>query len=116
SRCAQVAVAAGLLNLYVAVSVVPRVETQLRSNQTLKPLAVALKEEFRTGDAMVCWGRLPQGLPFYAYPTINVTNRPVLAGLPLNRIPFEFPGNQERMQNRLMTNETDFAQLLGGKQ
>ncbi|MEW6305381.1 MAG: glycosyltransferase family 39 protein [Verrucomicrobiota bacterium] len=115
SRCANWAVGTALVQLFLLVAVTPTVETHLKSNQTLKPLAEALKREYRPGDAIVAWGRLPQGLPFYAYPVINATNRPYMGGMPKYRLPFEFPGNEERLGQLVLPDEKAFAQMLSSE-
>lgn len=106
--------ALGLVNLLVITGLLPRIETRLKSNQTLKPLGEALRNEFHPGDQVVCWGRFPQGLPFYAHPAISSTNRPFLGGMPLHRIPFEFPGNRERFGDRLLPDLAALDNLLHG--
>jgi len=93
-------------------AVAPLYETYFKSNQTLKPLAQALKSGYHPGDAIVVLGNLPQGLPFYAYPIINATNRPYLSGYSPHHIPFEFPGNIQRMGSQLLTNDIDLLNLL----
>jgi len=92
----------------------PFVETSLKRNQTLKPLGLALKQAWRPGATLVCWGRLPQGLPFYAYPIISATNWPYLGGMALDQVPFEFPGNRERFGDRLLPDEAAMIRLLSG--
>jgi hypothetical protein len=115
ARCAHFGLGLALVNLYAAAVFLPTVETALKSNQTLKPLAQALKTEYRTGDIVICFGRLPQGLPFYAFPSISATNRPYLACLPLDRVPFEFPGNRERLDKWLLPDEASISQMLTKK-
>jgi 4-amino-4-deoxy-L-arabinose transferase-like glycosyltransferase len=114
SACAAGAAALALLGLAITVAEIPPFETSLRDNQTLKPLGVALCENYRPGDALVCWGRFPQGLPFYTGPVISVTNRPNFGGMDLTQVPFEFPGNRERFSNLLLPDENALAQLLAG--
>ena len=104
----------GLLNLMLIAVQVPGVETALKSNQTLKPLGLALRREWRAGDQMVCWGRLPQGLPFYAYPAISATNRAYLGGMALDQVPFEFTGNRERFRDWLLPDVAALDRLLTG--
>lgn len=106
------AVVLALVNLCLFAFNAPSIETHLRSNQTLKPLAAALKREYCPGDAVVCWGQLPQGLPFYAYPVISPSRRPLIGGMPLNQVPFEFPGNRERFGDLLLDDEGVLASLL----
>lgn len=92
---------------------VTSVETKLRANQTLKPLAAHLKENWQSGDVLLCWAnRLPQGLPFYAHPLINATNLPYLAGMNLAQVPFELPGNQARYGVRLLPDAAAVTNLV----
>ena len=114
SACAAGAVALALLGLMIIVAEIPLFETGMRDNQTLKPLGVALRENYRPGDAVVCWGRLPQGLPFYSGAVISATNRPYFGGMDLTQVPFEFPGNRERLGDLLLPDENALAQLLAG--
>jgi len=100
--------------LTLLVAMVPRVETELRSNQTLKEIGGALSETYQPGDAVMIWHRLPQGLPLYAQDVITPDNRPYLAGLPLHRIPFEYPVNRERLGDLVITNVPDVVRLLEG--
>jgi 4-amino-4-deoxy-L-arabinose transferase-like glycosyltransferase len=113
-QCAAVAVVVGLLNLQVIAASAPAVETVLKRNQTLKPLGLALKQAWRPDVMLVCWGRLPQGLPFYAHPAISAANRPYLGGMALDQVPFEFPGNRERFGDRLVPDEEAMIRLLSG--
>ena len=112
SACAAGATALALASLIVTVAEIPLFETGLRANQTLKPLGVALRENYRPGDALVCWGRLPQGLQFYSGPVIAATNRPYFGGMDLTQVPFAFPGNRERLGNLLLPDENALAGLL----
>jgi 4-amino-4-deoxy-L-arabinose transferase-like glycosyltransferase len=112
ARCARAALVLALLNLWSAAAVIPTVETRLRGNQTLRPLAAALRREYRPGDRIACWGRLPEGLPFYAYPVINAAHRPFLGGIPFNRPPYEFPGNRKRFGRLILPDLQALARLL----
>jgi 4-amino-4-deoxy-L-arabinose transferase-like glycosyltransferase len=112
--CATGATALALLSLALTVAEIPPFETGMRDNQTLKPLGVALRENYRPGDALVCWGKFPQGLPFYSGTVISATNRPYFGGMDLNQVPFEFPGNRERLGNLLLPDDNALAQLLAG--
>lgn len=114
----RVAWAAGLalFALLTLGAVVPLVETEMRSNQTLKPLGLALRQEAREGDLIVVRLRIPQGLPFYAHPVISATRRPFLSGLPEHRMPFEFPGNGARFGDRVMRDDRTFSNVLAGPQ
>jgi hypothetical protein len=110
--CARVALALGCLNLWFVAVVIPRVETGLKGNQTLKPLASALWHEYRGGDTVVCWGRFPQVLPFYAVGVIDAAHRPYLGAVPMDGPPFEFPGNRERFGRLVLPDEAAFGRLL----
>ena len=114
SVCAAGAAALTLLSLIITVAELPLFETGMRENQTLKPLGAALRENYRPGDAIVCWGEFPQGLPFYAAPVISATNRPYFGDMDLTQVPFEFPGNRERLGALLLPDEKALAQLLAG--
>ena len=73
---------------------------------------VGLPDDYRPGDVVACWGHLPEGLPFYAYPAICATNRPYLGDMNLTQVPFEFPGNKERLGKLLLPNDAALAKLL----
>jgi 4-amino-4-deoxy-L-arabinose transferase-like glycosyltransferase len=115
SACAALAVTLALAGFFATLVEARPFQTTFRRNQTLKPLAAALRENYRPGDALVCWGRLPEGLPFYASSVITATNRPYFGGMDLTQVPFEFPGNQERLGGLLLPNEDVLAQLLAEK-
>jgi 4-amino-4-deoxy-L-arabinose transferase-like glycosyltransferase len=112
TACAAGAAALALLSLMITAAEIPLFETNLRDNQTFKPLGVALRENYRPGDAVVCWGRFPQGLPFYSGTVISETNCPYFGGMDLTLVPFEFPGNRERLGNLLLPDDNALAQLL----
>lgn len=114
--CARWACGLAAVALFVVVALTPLVDTELRSNQTLKPLGLALKREFQEGDLVVIRHRIPQGLPFYAHPVISAARRPYLSGLPEHRMPFEFPGNRERFGDRVLKDDHIFSNLLAGQQ
>lgn len=114
SACAALTVALALSGLVVTVAEIPLFQNNLRRNQTLKPLGLTLKENFRPGNTIVCWGHLPEGLPFYTYPVISATNRPYLGDMNLKEVPFEFPGNQERLGGLLLPDDAALANLLAG--
>jgi len=114
AQCACFATGLALCSLMGIVAELPQFETNLRDNQTLKPLGDALLENYRPGDALVCWGRFPQGLPFYTGPVISATNRPYFGGMDLTQVPFEFPGNRERLGDLRLPDEKALAQLLAG--
>jgi hypothetical protein len=113
--CAYAAAGLSVLALVVTAARMPPYETSFKSNQTLKPLGAALREQFRSGDRIVCWGRLPQGLPFYSQPVISAANRPYFGGMPFNQVPFEFPGNRERFGGLLVPDEFALIRLLAGE-
>jgi 4-amino-4-deoxy-L-arabinose transferase-like glycosyltransferase len=108
------AVALALVGFFVVTAELPQFETSLRRNQTFKPLGMELQKNFQYGDVVVCWGRFPQGLPFYSSGVICATNRPYFGGMDMAEVPFEFPGNRERMGNLLLPDESALAQLLQG--
>jgi 4-amino-4-deoxy-L-arabinose transferase-like glycosyltransferase len=112
TACAVAASALALLSLMITVAEIPLFETNMRDNQTLKPLGVALRENYQPGDAVVCWGRFPQGLPFYSGAVISETNRPYFGGMDLTQVPFEFPGNRERLGSLLLPDDNALAQML----
>lgn len=114
TTCAYATAGLSVLALMVIAARMPQYETSFKSNQTLKPLGAALREQFRSGNPIVCWGRLPQGLPFYAQPVISTANRPYFCGMPLNQVPFEFPGNRERFGGLLLPDESALIRLLAG--
>jgi 4-amino-4-deoxy-L-arabinose transferase-like glycosyltransferase len=112
--CAALGVALMLSSFFLTVSEVPQFETDFRRNQTLKPIGLALRENFESGDAIVCWGRLPEGLPFYSGGAISAANRPYLGGMDLTQVPFAFPGNRERQGDFLLSDEKSLMQMLAG--
>lgn len=114
SAGAALAVALTLAGFFVTVAEVRPFQTTFRRNQTFKPLALALRQNYRPGDALVCWGRFPEGLPFYAAPVISATNRPYFGDMDLTQVPFEFPGNRERLGDLLLPDDNALAQLLRG--
>lgn len=114
--CVRWAVGLAAVALLGVVGLTPLVETELRSNQTLKPLGLALQREFQDGDLVVIRNRIPQGLPFYAHPVISAARRPYLSGLPEHRMPFEFPGNRARFGDRVLASDEVFSNLLAGQQ
>jgi hypothetical protein len=71
-----------------------------------------LRRERQPGDLVVCWGTLPQGLIFHTFPAINATNRPYLAGISPQSVPFEFPGNRDRFGTLILEDVTALANLL----
>ena len=111
---AGLAMGLALFSLMIVVAEVPKFEASLKDNQTLKPLGDALRENYRPGDAVVCWGQFPQGLPFYSGMVISATTRPYFGGMDLARVPFEFPGNRERFGKLLLPDENALAQMLAG--
>ena len=112
--CLRWTVGLATVALLAIASLAPLVETELRSNQTLKPLGVALRREFQDEDVVVVRHRIPQGLPFYAHPVISARCRPYFSGLPEHRMPLAFPGNRERMGDRWLKDDAAFVRLLTG--
>ena len=113
-KCINAAACLQWLNLLVTVALLPTVETDLKANQTLKPLGLALSHEYRPGDILVCQNFLPQGLPLYSNHVINPANRPYFCGLAPNRVPFEFTGNRERFGTLILRDNTALTALLAG--
>lgn len=116
SLCARWACGLATVSLLAVVALTPLVETELRSNQTLKPLGLALRREFHDGDMVIVRSRIPQGLPFYAYPVLSAQRRPYFSGLPEHRMPFAFPGNGERLGDRVLKDDHIYGNLLAGSQ
>jgi 4-amino-4-deoxy-L-arabinose transferase-like glycosyltransferase len=116
ATCTRWAFGLAATSLLTVVALTPLIESDLRSNQTLKPLGLALKREFREGDLVIVRHRIPQGLPFYAHPVISATQRPYMSGLPEHRMPFEFPGNRARFGDRVLSDDNTFGNLLAGQQ
>jgi 4-amino-4-deoxy-L-arabinose transferase-like glycosyltransferase len=112
AQCAGLTVGLAVFSLVAIVADAPQFETTFRANQTLKPLGAALRENFQAGDAVVCWGRLPQGLPFYSGGAFSAVNRAYFGGMDLAQVPFEFPGNRERLGKWLLPDENALAKLL----
>ncbi len=110
--CAALTVALALSGMVVTTAEIPLFQTTLRRNQTLKPIGLTLRERYQPGDAVVCWGNFPQGLAFYASPTICATNRPCFGDMDLTQVPFEFPGNQKRLGRLLLPDDGALANLL----
>lgn len=90
-------IALSLVGYFIVAVEIPMFETTLRANQTFKPLGQQLAKSFQPGDAVVCCGKFPQGLPFYSGGAISATNRAYLCRTDVTQVPFEFPGNRERM-------------------
>jgi len=112
SVCAALTVALALLSMVMTVAEIPLFQNSLKRNSPLKPLGLTLRENCRPGDVIVCWGQFPEGLPFSAYPAISATNRPYFGDMNLAQVPFEFPGNQQRLGDLLLPDENALANLL----
>jgi 4-amino-4-deoxy-L-arabinose transferase-like glycosyltransferase len=108
-------IALALLGFFATSAEIQLFEITLKANQTLKPLGIALRENFQPGDAVVCWGKLPEGLPFYSGGAISFANHPFLGGMDLTQVPFEFPGNRDRLGKQLLPDENALAELLQGE-
>ncbi len=101
----------------LTVAELSRFETSLRRNQPFQSLGQALHEQFRPGDAVVCWGRMPQGLPFYSGGAISAANRPYFGGIEdHNELPFDYPSNREQLGERVLPDENALVKLLHGPQ
>jgi 4-amino-4-deoxy-L-arabinose transferase-like glycosyltransferase len=112
SWCAALTVALTLLSLVVTVAEIPLFQNSLKRNSTLQPLGLVLREKCEPGDVVVCWGDLPEGLAFYAYPAIGATNRPYFGDMDLTQVPFEFPGNWKRLGRLLLPDDGALANVL----
>lgn len=108
------AVSLSLAGFFIVTAEIPAFETTLRTNQTFQPLGDALGKNVQPGDAIVCWGKFPEGLPFYASNVITPTNRPYFGGMDLTQVPFEFPGNRQRLEDLhlLLPDDNALARLL----
>jgi 4-amino-4-deoxy-L-arabinose transferase-like glycosyltransferase len=113
--CFRAATLLALINLALFSLAVPSFETALRHNQTLKPIGRALRDGYRPDDVVICWGRFPQGLPFYAAPVLSATNRPYLGGLDLTQVPFESAGNRQRFEPWVLPDEAALVRWLTGR-
>jgi hypothetical protein len=96
----------------VIVEEVPLFDQDFKANQTLKPFGALLRENYHAGDALLCWGQLPEGLPYYSGGVISATNRPFFASMNLSHVPFEFTGNRERIGELLLPDEPSVIQFL----
>jgi len=115
ARVMAMAAGLALVGYFLTVSELPQFENSFRGNQTMKPLGEALRANYQPGDAIVCWNRLPQGLPFYSGGVISATNRPYFGGMDLTQMPFRFPGNAERLGDRLLADDDAMERLLQGE-
>ncbi len=114
SRRAGAAVAVAIFSMLTIVREAPLFETNIRSNQTLKSLGGLVEANHRPGDALLVWGQLPEGLPFYSGGVISQNSRPYFSGLNLAKVPFEFTGNQERMGDLLVPPDSHLVHFLSG--
>jgi len=112
SRRAAVAVGVAICSMLVVAQEASWFETDLKFNQTFKPLGLLVQENYHAGDAVLCWGSLPEGLPFYSGGVISSTNRPFFGDMNVARVPLEFPGNQERLGALLLPSEANVVELL----
>jgi 4-amino-4-deoxy-L-arabinose transferase-like glycosyltransferase len=113
-RRASAAVTVAIFSMLIIAKQAPSFETDLRSNQTLKPLGAMLRGNYHPGDALLIWAQLPEGLAFYSQGVISQTNRPYFSGLNLAKVPFEFTGNRERMDDLLVPADEHLVHLLSG--
>ena len=96
----------------LTVAELSKFENTLRRNQTFLPLGLALHEHFQAGDALVCWGRMPQGLPFYSVGAISAVNQPYFGAIDDNQLPFDYPGNRGQLGERVLPDENALVKLL----
>ncbi len=111
-RIAGFTVGLALAGFYVIFAELPLFPINLKANQTLDQIGLALRKNFAPGDEIICWGRLPQGLPFYATGLISETKRPYFGAMDLKQVPFEFPGNLERLGSLYLPDDNALAKLL----
>jgi 4-amino-4-deoxy-L-arabinose transferase-like glycosyltransferase len=112
SNRAALAAAVAIWSMFVIVEEVPLFDQDFKANQTLKPFGALLRENYHAGDALLCWGQLPEGLPYYSGGVISATNRPFFASMNLSHVPFEFTGNRERIGELLLPDEPSVIQFL----
>ena len=112
-KIAAFSVGLALAGFFLTMAEFPLFDFNFKSNQPLDQIGLALRQNFQPGDAVVCWGRLPQSLPFYTVGIISQTNRAYLGDMSLNQVPFEFPGNLERLGS-LYLDKDAFSDLLHG--
>lgn len=113
---AGAAVVLSLAGFFIVVAEISPYQSTLKANQSFKPLALQLAANVQPSDAVVCWGKFPEGLPFYSGGAISATHRPYLGNVDLKQVPFEYPGNRDRMGDLLLPDENALTQLLqGGK-
>jgi 4-amino-4-deoxy-L-arabinose transferase-like glycosyltransferase len=105
---------AAVFQLLLLVAYVPRIETALKSNQTLGSIGGELRRTIRAGDSVICREELPQGLLFYARPALSASNLPWLAGMGGARMPLIFPGNAKLLAPRLLADSQSVVQLMNG--
>jgi 4-amino-4-deoxy-L-arabinose transferase-like glycosyltransferase len=110
-RLAANAIAASLLNLFLLVGLMPLVESNFRSNQSLRELGQAVRDNWTDNTQLVVCTRIPQGLPLYTWPLINQTNRPWFYNLPRHRMPYAYPGNEDRLAPHTLETITDITAL-----
>ena len=113
AQCAASCLSVSVTGFCLLAATIPSVETSLRANQTLKPLGAALLKEYQPGNVLICWGQLPQGLPFYAQPALNPA-RVYLGGMATNQVPFEFPGNLARFGAHYLPDDAALERQLAG--
>jgi 4-amino-4-deoxy-L-arabinose transferase-like glycosyltransferase len=110
-KIAAYSVGLALLGFFITIAEFPLFDFNFKSNQPLDQIGRALRANFQPGDAIVCWRELPQGLPFYAGGLISATNRPYFGYMPLDKVPFELPGNRERFSS-VYLDDNGLADLL----
>ncbi len=109
---AGAAVALSLAGFFIIVAEIAPFQSTLKANQSFKPLALELAKDVHPGDDLVCWGKFPEGLPFYSGGAISAMHRPYLGDVDLTQVPFEYPGNRERYENNLLADQDALVTLL----
>ncbi|HEY1662116.1 MAG TPA: glycosyltransferase family 39 protein [Verrucomicrobiae bacterium] len=108
-------IALSLAGFFIVIAEIAPYQSTLKANQSFKSLALELARDVQPADAVVCWGKFPEGLPFYSQGAISATHRPYLGDVNVTQVPFEYPGNRERLGDLLLPDDNALAQLLQGE-
>ena len=111
-RAFLIAFAVTQINYILWSHAAPSIETELKSNQTLKNIGQTLRTIWTPGDKIIICGQFPQGLPFYAWPVINSTNKPMFFALSTNSVPFESVGNYQRFYSQLIPSPSELNRII----
>jgi len=111
---AAVTVVVAICSMLIIAREISLFDLDLKANQTLKPFGALLRKNYHNGDTLLCWGHLPEGLPFYSQGVISATNRPYLGIMNLTHPPFEFTGNPERFGEFLLPTDDAVIKMVSG--